>query len=69
MMDGPWKLVANRDVSHIELYDLRSDPLETTDVSDKQPAAVNELLAKLEAWQETLPKEPTGNVFSSEREE
>jgi uncharacterized sulfatase len=35
----------------IELYNLRDDPGETNDLSDKMPAKTEELLDKLHAWQ------------------
>jgi len=62
-----WKLVANRDSSHVELFDIVSDPYEKTDVKKRDPRTVAQLLRKLDDWKATLPVKPTGNVFSSER--
>ena len=64
-----WKLLASRSLEHSELYDLVSDPLETTDVADEQPAVVASLLAQLQAWQQTLPSAPAGPVFSQLRQQ
>ena len=63
-----WKLAANRDLSHTELYDIAADAGESNDVKAANPEAAGDLLAKLKAWQATLPKKPTGEVFSELRE-
>lgn len=44
--DGPWKLVAPR-TGAMELFDLSSDPNETTDLASAHPERVAELRAKL----------------------
>jgi hypothetical protein len=62
-----WKLVANRDASHVELFDIAIDVPEQRDLKDRHPEVVQQLRAKLEQWQATLPEKPTGNVFSAER--
>ena len=62
-----WKLVASRDLSHAELYDLAADPLEQTDQADRNPEVVANLQDRLAAWRATLPAKPTGDVFSSHR--
>jgi arylsulfatase A-like enzyme len=64
-----WKLLANRDSSYVELYELSNDPLEETDLKKEKPEVVQQLLQQIEGWKATLPKQPSGNVFSSEREE
>lgn len=43
-----WKLFRYGD--HTELYDMNSDLYETTDVADKFPKQVSELIKKLDAW-------------------
>jgi N-acetylgalactosamine-6-sulfatase len=67
VVDQQWKLLSNRDGSHVELYDLTADPLEQTDRAKESPAVVKEVVAKLAAWKATLPEKPTGDVFSAER--
>lgn len=62
-----WKLLANRDSTHIELYDITTDPYEKTDVSKENPEVVKLLLQEIDDWKETLPKSPSGNVFSKLR--
>ncbi|MFT6864494.1 MAG: arylsulfatase A-like enzyme [Akkermansiaceae bacterium] len=62
-----WKLVANRDLTHLELYDISSDVIETHDLKKKNEPTAAALLAKLREWQATLPDKPTGEVFSNLR--
>lgn len=64
-----WKLAANKDLSHIELYDIANDVGEATDVSAEEESVVRDLTGMLKAWQSTLPDEPAGKVFSKERDE
>jgi arylsulfatase A-like enzyme len=62
---GDWKLLQNTPFQTFALYDLKTDPLETTDVSAKNPRIVNELTAALRKqiqragsvpWQPPEPK-------------
>ena len=62
-----WKLLTNRDSSHVELYDLVADPYEKVDLEEDKPRVVQRLLQRLDSWKATLPKKPSGEVFSSER--
>lgn len=64
-----WKLVSNKDFSHLELYDIAADPYEKTDYRKERPEVVAQLQKLLEEWKATLPAKPTGDVFSSLREE
>ena len=63
----PWKLVANRDLSYVELYDLVADPLEKNDLKEKHPGTVKGLTQMIAEWQKTLPESPASHLFSSER--
>ncbi len=67
VMDKNWKLVTNKDSSYVELYDIVVDPYEREDLKTKHPKEVNQLLSQLADWKDSLPENPTGNVFSSER--
>jgi len=69
IMDQKWKLMANRDMSYFELYDIVGDPLEKFDRAKSRPEVAKQLLGKLEDWKATLPEEPSGDVFSAERAE
>ncbi len=62
-----WKLVAGRDLSHVELYDLEADPLERTNLAESRPEVVAALRERLVAWEKSLPRQPTGDVFSAAR--
>lgn len=64
IMDEQWKLVANRDLDYIELYQISNDPFEKNNVLKDQPAAANKLVSKLKDWKATLPERPSGDVFS-----
>ncbi len=67
IVDQTWKLVTNRDGSHVELYDLAKDPYEKNDLREAKPEVVSLLEQKLATWKETLPAKPTGDVFSAGR--
>ena len=67
VVENQWKMVTNGDQSHVELYDILSDPFEKKDLSQSRRPTVNHLTTTLNQWVSTLPAKPTGNVFSSER--
>ena len=58
-----WKPVANRDLSHFQLFDIAKDVKEARDLKKEHPVEVEKLLSKLRQWQLTLPEEPSGDVF------
>ncbi len=62
-----WKLVSNRDGSHVELYDIASSPEESNDLTGSKPQVVAAMQKQLEDWKRTLPAKPAGDVFSRER--
>jgi N-acetylgalactosamine-6-sulfatase len=68
VVDQTWKLVANNDLSYVELYDIANDPYEKTDLKEQKPETVKQLLNKIETWQDTLPAKPEGEVFSDLRD-
>ncbi len=51
---GKWKLIvphfANVADRQVELYDLRADPRETTDLIEKRPEEASRLLQTIDAW-------------------
>lgn len=63
-----WKLLANNDGSHFELYDIVADPLEKHDRSDQQSNTVNDLTRMLEEWKSSLPESPDPSLFSNLRD-
>ncbi len=67
VVHGQWKLVANRDLTHVELFDIITDVNESNDLKETKPGVVGDLLAILKNWQASLPEKPTGKVFSKLR--
>ncbi|MCX6902001.1 MAG: sulfatase-like hydrolase/transferase [Verrucomicrobia bacterium] len=53
--DGPWKLFANHDGSHAELYNIPQDLSEQHNVAAEHPDLAKDLTAKALAWQKSLP--------------
>lgn len=63
IIDGDMKLVIHEQKKgdpKIELFDLKADSGETTDLAKEQPEAVQKLQAKLRAWQDSVLKSLTG---------
>ena len=54
--DWPWKLhrIEKKDKVIYELYDLTKDPMETSDLREKEPARVSKMKASLENWQRSV---------------
>lgn len=54
IIDGDWKLIVpdprNRAAGKPELYQVRTDPWEKTDLADGEAAKLKELSGKLDAW-------------------
>lgn len=60
---GDWKLIEFFEDKHVELYNLRNDIGETSDLAESQSAKTKELLEKLHAWhKEVGAKLPTPNL-------
>ena len=62
-----WKLIANRDLSFVELYDLTADPLEKMNLAGREQETTARLRSRLAEWRDSLPPTPTGAVFSKTR--
>ena len=69
MVHGSHKLVANRDFTHLELFDMRSDMSESTPLHDAETEQSRVMLSALKEWKAQLPSQPTGRVFSSMRDQ
>ncbi len=54
--DWPWKLhrIEKKDQVIYELYDLKKDPMETTDLTKSEPVRVAKMKASLESWQRSV---------------
>lgn len=48
MRTGDWKILATEDLSRMELYNLKADPRETTDLVEKEPVKFAEMKSALE---------------------
>jgi arylsulfatase A-like enzyme len=68
---GDWKLHQYFEDGVLELYNLKEDIGETTNLADEHPGKTQELLSRLEAWRKRLnapvPKEPNPK-FDAEAE-
>lgn len=69
IVDQNWKLVANGDLSYLELFDIVADPYEKVDVKESRPQVAARLLREITQWKSTLPAKPSGDVFSAERDD
>jgi arylsulfatase A-like enzyme/GH43 family beta-xylosidase len=58
MREGDWKVLAERDGSDAQLYDLARDPRETTDLAAAEPARTRRMADRLAAWAAELPLAP-----------
>jgi len=67
VVDQQWKLCMSRDFSYFELFDLEADPLEKRNLAENETKVATNLKKKLDNWLASLPKKPTGDVFSSLR--
>ncbi|MCM4150326.1 N-acetylgalactosamine 6-sulfate sulfatase (GALNS) [Arenibacter sp. N53] len=67
VQEGNWKLLTNNNLGRAELYNIGLDWAEKKDVSTENPEKLKELMKKLQAFQETLPKLAPENSFSNAR--
>ncbi len=51
MREGHWKIIESLEDGSVELYDLASDPGETTDLAEREPARTRVMLTALKSWQ------------------
>ena len=54
--EWPWKLhrIEKKDKVIYELYDLKKDPMETTDLSEKELSRVTKMKDSLKNWQHSV---------------
>jgi arylsulfatase A-like enzyme len=55
LRDGDWKLLMNSDASEVELYNLKTDPKETTNAAEAHSDVVTRLKDKLVTWRKSWP--------------
>ncbi|MEM6517474.1 MAG: sulfatase-like hydrolase/transferase [Bacteroidota bacterium] len=68
VVDKNWKLLANKDLSHLELYDISQDVYEKEDLKLLHNEVTIDLVQKLKQWIQELPEEPSNKLFSVERQ-
>ena len=57
--DGDWKLLMNPDRSRVELYEIKKDLTQLSNVAEHHPDIVARLSEKILDWQKELPPGPT----------
>lgn len=55
MRDGPWKFYCDYAGENVQLFDVASDPAETSELSSQQPDVVSRLRASTLEWSKSLP--------------
>ncbi|NND07631.1 MAG: sulfatase-like hydrolase/transferase [Saprospiraceae bacterium] len=68
VVDENWKLVANRDLSYVELYDITQDVYEENDLKEENTFTVSNLIEQIRGWKNTLPGGASTKLFSKERQ-
>lgn len=69
IVDQNWKLVTNRDLSYVELYDIAKDVYEEKDLKEEKAEIVGNLIEQIRDWQKSLPEGPDEKLFSTERQD
>jgi hypothetical protein len=54
MREGEWKLIEHYDTGRAELYDLKNDVGEATDLATREPERVRTMKGKLAAWRKSV---------------
>ncbi len=57
MRQGDWKILAAQDFSKLELYNLKTDPKETTDLKDKEKDRFEKMKKELETLNASIERE------------
>jgi arylsulfatase A len=57
LRDGDWKVIASQDFTKVELYDLKSDPKETTDLSARETEKLASMTKRLKELNGEIEKE------------
>ncbi len=60
VVEGQWKLILNRETQKLRLFDLAADPLETTNLADREPATTRRLMGALRSWSASVDERRQG---------
>jgi N-acetylgalactosamine-6-sulfatase len=63
-----WKLLVNKDLGIVEMYNLSDDWAEKNNLAAEFPGLRDELYKKIEMWESTLPADPPACCMSALRE-
>lgn len=66
--DGDWKLLADADGGRIELYNIRQDPEERSNLASEHPDIVGALQADLMTWKASLPTRVADSPYIHDHE-
>jgi hypothetical protein len=59
MRSGNWKFLMDPDGTHMQLYNLQSDKLESNNLVTKEPDRTNTMAAQLQRWYESVVRKNT----------
>ena len=65
--DGKWKLLLNKKMGKVELYDIETDWAEKENLATTFPGIVEKLEGQVLKWKNTLPLKPAKNCLSVDR--
>ncbi|MBM4027106.1 MAG: N-acetylgalactosamine 6-sulfate sulfatase, partial [Planctomycetes bacterium] len=65
LADNQYKIYRKDEQSSYELYDLIADPLEKTNLAEKHPKVLADMIATLEDWQRSCAKSNLGQDYGS----
>jgi arylsulfatase A-like enzyme len=64
LIDNDHKIYSGDGGNTWQLYDMKADPGETTDISDQEPALLASMRAKLEAWRDSCERSRAGADYT-----
>ena len=63
--DGNWKLLADKTLEDVRLYDFADNRFEVVDVAPEKPDVVSELLVKLKSIRDSVARDPLSPRLNS----
>jgi arylsulfatase A-like enzyme len=65
--DGKWKLLINKKLGRVELYDIEADWAEQSNLADAHSEVVEKLTQQIQTWKKSLPTQPAERCLSTLR--